>query len=135
MLSVNKTFKIIIKNSFTYGAINILTRLVNYLLVPFHTAYISPSDYGIITEIYSIMAILNIIFAFGMESTFFRFVHNDNQLSKKLTTILLYLTFFLSLVSFFILRQLYVFQNQPTQYIFYVIAILSIDNIALIKTN
>ncbi len=48
-------------------------RFLNYLLVPLHTKVFFPEQYGVITELYAEVAFLNILFTFGMETTFFRF--------------------------------------------------------------
>jgi len=56
-----------------YGISSIAGRLLNYLLVPLHTAIFSPGDYGIVTDLYAYVAFCNIVYSFGMETTFFRF--------------------------------------------------------------
>ena len=55
-------------------------RFLNYLLVPLYTAKISAASggYGIITNIYSYVALIIIILTFGMETTFFRFSNKDD---------------------------------------------------------
>lgn len=56
-----------------YGLSSIVGRFLNYLLVPLHTKVFFPEQYGVITELYAEVAFLNILFTFGLETTFFRF--------------------------------------------------------------
>lgn len=55
-----------------YGLSSIIGRFLNYLLVPFYTAVFLPEEYGIVTELYSYAAFLNVVFTYGMETTYFR---------------------------------------------------------------
>ena len=55
-----------------YGLSSIVGRFLNYLLVPFYTAVFLPEQYGVITEVYSYAAFLNVVFIYGMETTYFR---------------------------------------------------------------
>jgi O-antigen/teichoic acid export membrane protein len=55
-----------------YGLSSIVGRFLNYLLVPFYTAVFLPEEYGIVTELYSYAAFLNVLFTYGMETTYFR---------------------------------------------------------------
>lgn len=56
-----------------YGLSSILGRLLTYLLVPIHTGIFEEAEYGIISLLYFWVAILNVLFSFGMETTFFRY--------------------------------------------------------------
>ena len=57
----------------TYGLSSIVGRLLNYILVPIYTEVFLPAEYGIVTELYADVAFLNILYTFGIETTFFRF--------------------------------------------------------------
>lgn len=56
-----------------YGLSSILGRTLNYLLVPLYTSIFLPGEYGVVTELYAYMAFLNVIFTYGLETTYFRF--------------------------------------------------------------
>ena len=62
-----------------YGLSSVVGRLLNYLLVPLYTRIFIPSEYGIVTEFYAYISILSVILMYGMETTYFRFVNNDNK--------------------------------------------------------
>ena len=66
-----------------YGISSIVGRFLNYLLVPFYTAVFLPEQFGIITEIYSYAAFLNVIFTYGMETTYFRQSNRDGADKEK----------------------------------------------------
>ena len=81
-------------------------RLLNYLLVPLHTAVFLPAQFGIITEMYAYVAFLIVLLTFGMETTFFRFSTQDDEHAPKtygtaLTTLLFSSTAFIAFASFF----------------------------------
>lgn len=115
-----------------YGLSSVVPRLLNYLLVPFHTRVFNQPEYGIITEMYAYMALLLVLLTYGMETGFFRFSSKDKNSNTT------YSTAFYSLLttsSFFIL--LMYFLSQPIasalgypsnpEYIFYLAAIIGLD--------
>lgn len=69
------------KDTAIYGLSSIVGRFLNYLLVPLYTAKLAASSggYGIITEVYSYVALLLVLLTFGMETTFFRFVNKEEE--------------------------------------------------------
>ena len=57
-----------------YGISNILSRLLNYIVMtPFLTRFFSPSEYGVVTDIFVYAAFLTIIFTYRLDTAFFRF--------------------------------------------------------------
>jgi O-antigen/teichoic acid export membrane protein len=63
-----------------YGLGTILPRFLNYFLTPVLTRAFMPAEYGIHSELYAYISFLNIIFAYGMETTFFSF---NSRLENK----------------------------------------------------
>ncbi len=58
----------------------IVGRLLNYLLVPLYTSqFAKPSDYGVLSELYAWVAFLIVLLTFGMETAFFRFIHEKEN--------------------------------------------------------
>jgi O-antigen/teichoic acid export membrane protein len=69
-----------------YGVSTILGRLLNYALVPLHTfVFEDPAQYGAITKLYAYVAILNVIYTYGLETAYFRFVsrRKDDEAGMK----------------------------------------------------
>lgn len=62
-----------------YGGGTIVPRLLNYLLTPYLTLKLSGDDYGDNTLLYSLIPFLNIIFTYGLETSYFRFVQKKEQ--------------------------------------------------------
>jgi O-antigen/teichoic acid export membrane protein len=56
-----------------YGLGTILPRFLNYFLTPILTRAFLPAEYGINSELFAYISFLNIIFTYGMETTFFNF--------------------------------------------------------------
>jgi O-antigen/teichoic acid export membrane protein len=56
-----------------YGVSTIVGRFLNFLLVPFYTNVLPPSDYGIVSYVFSLIAFMNVIYGYGMESAYFRY--------------------------------------------------------------
>ena len=128
-------FKKLFKQTFIYGLATVLPRMLSFILVPIYTKVMPPGSYGEVTLIFSWFAIFNVILAYGMETTFFRFFNGDDDKNKVVTTALISLTF--STLLFTILALL--FQNQMVEllnieerYIKYVIFILALDALAII---
>ncbi|MBU2636701.1 MAG: oligosaccharide flippase family protein [Bacteroidetes bacterium] len=61
------------KDTAIYGTSTILGRLLNFLLVPFYTNVLLPSEYGITAYVYSLIAFLNVVYNYGMESAYFKY--------------------------------------------------------------
>ncbi|WP_394358212.1 lipopolysaccharide biosynthesis protein [Pedobacter agri] len=64
-----------------YGISTILSRLFNFILTPIYTTVFAPGVYGVFTKMFSYVSIINPILAFGMETTFFRYLnkHEDKK--------------------------------------------------------
>lgn len=58
-----------------YGIPSILGRMINYLLVMLHTAIFLEDEMGVFSGLYANVAILLVVYTFGMETTFFRFIN------------------------------------------------------------
>ena len=65
--------KSLMKDTMIYGMSSIVGRFLNYLLVPLYTAKLAVESggYGIVTEVYSYVALLLVLLTFGMETAFF----------------------------------------------------------------
>ncbi len=63
-----------------YGVSGILGRIINFALVPLYTAVLKDtSEYGIIVELYAYVAFLNVLYAYGFETTFFRYATKEKD--------------------------------------------------------
>lgn len=78
---MSSNIKSLAKDTAIYGLSSIVGRFLNYLLVPLYTAKLAASTggYGVITEVYSYVALLLVLLTFGMETTFFRFVNKEGE--------------------------------------------------------
>ncbi|MEJ2103713.1 MAG: oligosaccharide flippase family protein, partial [Ignavibacteriaceae bacterium] len=61
------------KDTAIYGISTMVGRFLNFILVPFYTNIFAPSDYGIIQLVYAYVAILNILFIYGLDSAYLKF--------------------------------------------------------------
>ncbi len=69
-----------------YGASNIVARFFNYLLVPLYTRVFVPEEYGVVTEMYAYVTFLLVVFTYGLETAFFRYVESDQEESTVFNT-------------------------------------------------
>ena len=75
-----------------YGLGTILPRFLNYFLTPILTYAFAPAEYGINGLLFAYISFLNIIFTYGMETTFFNFyTKNENKQEVYNTAILMLL--------------------------------------------
>ena len=71
-----------------YGGTTVLSRLLNYLLVPLHTYLFSnAADYGVVGELYAWTSLFNVILTYGMETTFFKFSQDDEIKDRVYSTV------------------------------------------------
>ncbi len=73
------SLKNLAKQTALYGLSNVVGRLLNFLLVPLYVRLFAPEDYGIVTELYSYVALLNVIYTYGTETSFFRFSNESKD--------------------------------------------------------
>ncbi|WP_428667293.1 polysaccharide biosynthesis C-terminal domain-containing protein [Runella sp.] len=122
-----------------YGVSSILGRVIYWFLVPLHTyVFLRPGELSSNTELFSWIALFNVIYTFGMETAFFRFAnrspqHRQDYFNQALTAI--------SLVSIVFSGFLIVFAPQlsdlldypgESQNIVYLSIIVAIDAIVAI---
>lgn len=69
--------------SAVYGISSILGKSINFLLVPLYTGYLAKEDLGSFTLLYALIAFLNVIFTFGMETAYFRFATGKGLAPQK----------------------------------------------------
>ena len=67
-----------------YGLGNMVPRLLNFILFPLHTAVFEPEEYGVFTYLMSFVALVNIVYSFGMETAYFRFAIKPEADQKKI---------------------------------------------------
>ncbi|MBL0742325.1 lipopolysaccharide biosynthesis protein [Chryseolinea lacunae] len=83
-----------------YGLGSIVPRFLNFLLVPLHTNAFSPEQYGVLSKLLAYVAVLNVIFTFGMETAYFRFATKDGADEQKVfnlaQTVVVIISFVLS---------------------------------------
>ena len=49
-----------------YGLSTILARIVNFVLVPVYTRVLTQADYGVVTELMSWIAVLQVVMVLGL---------------------------------------------------------------------
>ena len=60
-----------------YGLSTILARFVNFMLVPVYTNVLTTSDYGVVTEFMSYIALLQVVLVMGLETGCFRYASKE----------------------------------------------------------
>jgi len=61
-----------------YGASSIFARFLSYLLTPYLTAVLIDSSFGEMSLVYAITPFLFVLFTYGMDTAFFRFVQRED---------------------------------------------------------
>jgi len=69
--------KSLFKDTAIYGVSSIVGRFLNWCLVPLYTVMFPAAEYGVVTYVYSIVALALIILTYGMETGFFRFANHE----------------------------------------------------------
>ncbi len=126
-----------------YGISTVVSRVLNFFLTPIYVASYAPRVYGVITVMYSWTSMLSAVLAFGMETTFFRYLkkyENDQQkvYGNSFLTILALSVVFLVFAGLFSediaiwMQQGEAYNPDYAIYLRYVIFILVADAIAVI---
>ncbi|MEI7694842.1 MAG: polysaccharide biosynthesis C-terminal domain-containing protein [Chlorobium sp.] len=101
--------KLLFKDTVIYGSSTILARSLNYLLVPLYANKLSTFDNGVQTIIYANIALANVLFSYGLETSYLKVVsdfehkeRDETQLfSTAFITLLITSTLFGLLIFFF----------------------------------
>lgn len=123
-----------------YGLGTILPRLLNYLLTPILTRQFLPAEYGINSVLFSYISFMNVIFTFGMETTFFAFYSRFEDKNKIFSTAVISLlmsSVFFSIILFSFSPLISDFLSKPNatysiNFISWCILILAVDAITVI---
>lgn len=70
--------KSLMKDTAIYGMSSIIGRFLNWCLVPLYTIMFPVAEYGVVTYVYSVVALALIILTYGLETGFFRFANHDD---------------------------------------------------------
>jgi O-antigen/teichoic acid export membrane protein len=121
-----------------YGLSSMLGRALNFLLVPFYTAVLLVGEFGIFTELYAYVAFLNIVYIFGMETTYFRYANKDKsnelEIFRSTQSFVLLLAFLVSGLFIVFAPNIATLLHYPgrSNYIVWLALIMGIDAIAAI---
>ncbi|MCR8558460.1 oligosaccharide flippase family protein [Mucilaginibacter sp. BJC16-A38] len=122
-----------------YGVSTIASRVLSFFLTPIYTRAYASGAYGVLTTMFSWASILNAVMAFGMETTFFRYLNKysdnkqrvyNNAFASVAVITVLFLLFtlpFISSISSFIEIGRHAQHADFTTYVEYFMAILIID--------
>lgn len=69
--------KSLLKDTAVYGLSSIVGRFLNWMLVPLYTICFPVAEYGVVTFVYSVVALAMVVLTYGMETGFFRFANHD----------------------------------------------------------
>jgi O-antigen/teichoic acid export membrane protein len=125
------------KDTAVYGISTILGRFLNFILTPIYTHVFPPAAFGVFSNVYAYIAVLNIFFIYGMDSAYLKFASTDESGKKKDIFSTPFLTVVLSSIA---LSALLIIFKTPVAYLFrlpenyiyiiyYTAAIISVDAI------
>lgn len=119
-----------------YGASTIVNRMLGYLLTPLLTSVFVAGDFGKITTLFTIAAFMNIVYSFGMETAYFRFISREDE-SKVYNTAFLIIgitTILFTLFFALLIQPVASFIKLPDhpEYIWWVILIVVFDTLAVL---
>ncbi|NLI24297.1 MAG: oligosaccharide flippase family protein [Bacteroidales bacterium] len=70
----------LIGQTLIYGLGTMIPRLLNFvILTPYYTRIFKPDEYGIITELYAYIIVLQVLLTYGMETGYFRFSRDEKR--------------------------------------------------------
>lgn len=128
-------FKNLFKQTAIYGLATVLPRMFSFLLVPLYTSLLPKEEYGQITVIFSYMIFFNVILAYGMETSFFRFYSkedNKNTVVETSTVSIFWTTVLFLALALVFKGHLAEWSGIGAQYVTYAIWILALDAFVII---
>lgn len=130
------SIKKLASQTFWYGFSNIFGRFLNYLLTPLLTTVFGPEKYGDISILFASAAFLQIVYTYGMETSYFRFsnhhpeklVYNTGVTTLTITSVVLTALLIIPVQS---LANYMAIGSHP-EYIKYVLLIVALDTMAVL---
>ncbi|MGB7784895.1 MAG: oligosaccharide flippase family protein [Salinimicrobium sp.] len=74
------------KQTFIYGVATVVPRMLTFILVPLYTYYLPTEGFGEVAIVFSWMAVFNVLLSYGMETSFFRFFHQEDFRKQVVAT-------------------------------------------------
>jgi len=134
-LYILSLYKSLFKQTAIYGLATVLPRMFSFLLVPLYTGLLPKEEYGQVSIIFAYMIFFNVIMAYGMETTFFRFYNkeSDKKTVVETTTVSIFWSSILFLFVALVFRNYLAAKSGiDVQYIMYTIWILVLDALVIV---
>lgn len=128
-------YKNLFKQTAIYGLATVVPRMFSFFLVPLYTELLPKAEYGQVNIIFAYLIFFNVILAYGMETSFFRFynIEDDKKTVVETSTVSIFWTTLLFLAVALLFRtSVSEFLDIDVQYITYVIWILALDALVII---
>jgi len=133
-------FKKLAGETAIYGLSSIVGKTINFLLVPFYTstAILRVDEYGMVTELYSYVAVFNVLFLYGMETAYFRFTskseNSESSIYDSIFSSILITSLVLSAILVLFATPIVNWLEFPGQerFIYWLAAILAVDAVIAI---
>ncbi len=121
--------------TFWYGMSSIFGRFLNYLLTPLLVTIFASGDYGKISTLFTIAAFLNIVYTYGLETSYFRFssVQPEPKVYSTCASSILLTTTLFTGILLLLVKQFADFFEMPRhpEYISWVILIVAADTLSV----
>ncbi len=123
------------KQTFIYGVATVVPRMLSFLLTPLYTEYLPKEEYGEVSIVFAWIVFFNVILAYGMETSFFRFFHKEEHREKVTATSsisILGSTGIFLVLAFLFRDSIATATEIGSYYLNYVILILALDALVVI---
>ncbi|MBI5242146.1 MAG: oligosaccharide flippase family protein [Elusimicrobia bacterium] len=67
------------QETLVYGLSTVVARLLNFLLLPFYTHYLTTSEYGVVATVFAYVAFFNVLYQYGMDQAYMRFASEEGR--------------------------------------------------------
>ena len=109
--------------------------MLSFLLTPLYTEYLPPEEYGEVAIVFAWIVFFNVVLAYGMETSFFRFFHkaeHRQQVTATSSISVIGSTAIFLLLAFLLRDWIAAATNIGAYYLNYVILILALDALVVI---
>lgn len=76
----------LVKDTAVYGLSSIIGRFLNWGLVPLYTYLFAEAEYGVVSYLYAMVAVLIVVLNYGMETGFFRYANREKDPERVYST-------------------------------------------------
>jgi O-antigen/teichoic acid export membrane protein len=87
LVEIKKELINLVRHTSIYGATELLSRFIGFIMIPFYTHYLRPTDYGISELVGLTIEVISMVLGMGISNAIYRFYYDKNEVGNSMLVI------------------------------------------------